>query len=176
MIRRATAKDAEAVVDFLRWVYTEDPATGGNPDNLSPELIEKTIESPYVNHWLYVEGKKILGILVGQHGNILCTVLGRVFKANLFELLAVDHTIPHKERVSISTALSLNAVDELRDSGLSQEIIWVRGPYGSRGSAWCRLLRMSEDVPSTEPFARSEHYLPFYLIWERLEAVSIGKP
>lgn len=166
MIKRVEPRDAKKVAEFLQKTFTEDAASGGNPDLQTEDSLGARCETHDV--WVCIEHGKALGVLQGQRGGII-ELWGKPYTFNHFILLAVDHHLyktSRSEAIRIAGALSKFAVDDLRDNGGMGDFIVVEGPVDSRGASWCRLLRMSE----TPRGSQTRFILPFNLIWDRVKA------
>ena len=173
MIRRVKRTDAKNVSAFLRKVFAEDSASGGDPAIQTEDAVAARCEVADV--WVCIEGGKVVGVLQGFRGGHI-EIGGKPYTFNYFNLLAVDYllyTTSRSEAIRVARELNKGAADDLRDNGGMADLIVVEGPTGSRGASWCRLLRMSEDFKGDW----SWFILPFKTIWDRLtETVDLPVP
>jgi len=168
MIRRITKADATQVATFLRNTFRDDVLSGGNPNWWTADMMRAAADRGVV-WWVAIEGGKPVGVLAGEHGNAFFTEGGVTYECNYFSLLAVSPALYQASKAEarrVARELTVAAANDLRDSGLMKEMLWIMGPTQSRGASWCRELGMAETVHQ----GYSEFRLPFRDIWDRAQA------
>jgi ribosomal protein S18 acetylase RimI-like enzyme len=143
-VRRATPQDAAALaaVEVTSW---RAAYRGLMPDAFLDGLAEAEKTEGWHRNLLKhgAEGRKRLLVAVGDAGVIGFVRIGAVWDEGEVGLVYLLYMLPEYWGCGMGTALMSAAMDELRDLGMRQAVLWVlrdnqRARAFYEGLGWCR--------------------------------------
>lgn len=164
-IRLATRDDAKALSEFLIAQFAADPTSGGDPSMWTPEFTESVIEANEV--WLGTDSKGRIQGVIAYCGEGMTTIttenaLARVDtrrSTNVYNLLVVDYSLSHNNRLAFSKGLSAVTVNQHGIDNRQRDLIYIIGPKASKGGEWAEALGC-KDI-SDEADTMGQWVLPF---------------